>query len=84
MKYTILNNTKTINIDDKLIKLYESHVAPFNQNRVEYLAASCGLTESDSIDNIEKSIIEAIYDEIDTFNHLNTITAQAVIKGLVK
>lgn len=84
MKYTIFNETVSLNIPDEIVRKYEAHAAPLTNKRVEYLAVTGECDGSESISDIESAVVSAINDEIDAFDHLTEITARAIAEGIVK
>ena len=67
MTFKLFNNSKTVTIQDDLIKEYEGSVVPFNAKRAEYLAVTSGLDETDTEDEIIEGIVKGMHEELETY-----------------
>ncbi len=83
MKYRIFQGTVTVDVPDKLIKLYEDNVTPFSNMTAAYLAESSGCNESSSITDIEAGIIDGIKDEVYAYSRRKEIISMAERKGIL-
>ena len=83
MIFSIFNNKKTVNISDDKINLYETHVAPFNVKRAEYLAVANDCDENTPENIIEKSIEDNIITEVEIYKDKFNILCDAVKSGVI-
>lgn len=64
MKYQLFNQTKEIEIDDDLVKIYENYVHPLSIVSLQGMIAACGLKESNNTEiskNLMREMLESVY-----------------------
>lgn len=71
MEYRIFTGTKTVNVNNKLVSLYENRVAPMNEHRIEYFVASSGCDENS--ENLDHIVEQAIIEEISVYEMIPTM-----------
>lgn len=77
MKYHIFNGKKEIEIPEEFINLYEKNVAPFHEERAEYLAITSDVDENNTEEEIVAGIIEGICDEVEVYQNKDFIIQKA-------
>lgn len=83
MEFSLFNNTKSVVIDDDLIKEYEASAVPFSAERAEYLAVTSGMDKDSPEEDILKGIIEGIHEEVYLYKNRYSIIQQAKDKDLI-
>ena len=83
MVFELFNKTKTVEIPDDMVRLYEKQVSPFNENVAEYLAVSGDCDENSSETELSESIINGITEESDAYSRRGEIFFQAVKSGVI-
>lgn len=69
-QYTIFNETRTVEIDERIVEIFESLQGELDKDYVEWIALGYSLNIDTQQDILNKKITEALIDEINVVNEI--------------